>query len=568
MRVRRASTHARRPSAPLASIALVSALAVLAASPDALGARPHAGAPGHLVGHPAAHRAGSAITVSNIDIPSVTAGQAKAAESLPTTSADDGRLIAHVRRPATAPFSMLGVTWDHRGASRPVTVEVRAKSGGSWGSWSELETDPDGGPVTSANDSSFRDGTEPEWVGEATGLEVAVYGRGPAPNGLAVSTIDPGQSAPGATTGDATAGQATGKPGSFPRIPKIVTRKQWGADESLGDECWDPKYGRTFKAVVVHHTAGSNDYTRAESKAIVRGIYAYHTQSRGWCDIGYNFLIDRFGNVYEGRDGGIRRAVRGAHAGDYNVNTTGISLMGNFDIAYPTAAMKRSLVSLIAWRLGTAYHHAYGKPYVFDRRISRISGHRDVMATACPGQHVYDWLPRLRYLVNERLGTWVSPIEKAWQRAGGKESDLGSVRIGELGGLGGHRTVFQHGRIYLSDHGLHTLYNDPILDRYVALQEIGGLLGYPRTNERQVGDGPGRVVLFDGGRIYWSKRTGAQALRSGAILHKYRTLKGAVGALGYPRTPVIDRVKFAVAHFQGGSITYDRETDTTTVEYR
>jgi uncharacterized protein with LGFP repeats len=83
-----------------------------------------------------------------------------------------------------------------------------------------------------------------------------------------------------------------------------------------------------------------------------------------------------------------------------------------------------------------------------------------------------------------------------------------------------------------------------------------------------VGDGPGRAVFFDGGRIYWSQRTGAQLLRSGAILHKYRMLKAAVGALGFPRTPVIDHPDFAVARFQGGSITYDRASDTVSVDYR
>jgi hypothetical protein len=574
MRVRRAPTRARRPSAPFTStsvftgFAVITAIAVLTASPDALGTLPRAGAPASQRAYSTAARADSGIRVLDIAVPSVTAGEAKAVSDLPSASAESGRLVAHLRRPTVASFSMVGVVWDHGAASSPVTVEVRVRSERGWGDWSELETDADGGPVTTTNDSSFRDGTEPEWVGRATGVEVAVYGHGSAPAGLAVSTIDPGRSAAGIATGDAKAGQVTGKPGSFPRIPEVITRKQWGADESLGDECWDPKYGTTFKAVVVHHTAGSNDYTRAESPAIVRGIYAYHTQSRGWCDIGYNFLIDRFGDVYEGRDGGIRRAVRGAHAGDYNVNTTGISLMGNFDVAYPTLAMKQSLVSLIAWRLGTAYHHAYGKPYIFDHRISRISGHRDVMATACPGQHVYDWLPRLRFLVNQRLGAWASPIERAWKRAGGKESTLGQVRIGELGGYGGHRTVFQHGRTYLSDHGMRTLYSGPILDRYLAWQDIAGPLGYPITNERKVGEGPGRAVLFDGGRIYWSKRTNAQALRSGAILHKYRMLKGALGALGFPRTPVIDRQNFAVAHFQGGSITYDRTTHDTTVEYR
>jgi hypothetical protein len=571
MRVRRASTHARRPSAAFTFMTVVSAVAVLAAAPDALAAQPPSAAPGGFpadVGPAQPARSHAGIRVSNLAIPSVSARDAKVVSDPPETAGPLGRLLAHVRRPSTAGFAMLGVTWDHGGARKPVTVEVRTRSGGIWSGWVELETDADGGPVTTKNDSSFRDGTEPEWVGSSTGVEVAVYGHGSPPRGLEVSVIDPGRSPSGAASADTKAGQVTGKPGSFPRIPAIITRKQWGADESLGDECWDPKYGHTFKAVVVHHTAGSNDYTRAESKAIVRGVYAYHTQSRGWCDIGYNFLIDRFGDVFEGRDGGIRRAVRGAHAGDYNVNTTGISLMGNFDLVTPTPAMRQTLVSLIAWRLGTAYHHAYGKPFVFDRRISRISGHRDVMATACPGQYVYDWLPRLRILVNERLGSWSSPIERAWKRSGGKESPLGPVRVGELRGFGGRRTVFQHGRAYVSATGMHTLYAGPVLDRYIAWGDITGDLGYPLTNERKVGDGPGRAVFFDHGRIYWSKRTGAQALRSGAILHKYRMLKGAVGALGFPRTPVVDRRAFAIAHFQGGSIRYDRQTQTVSVEYR
>jgi hypothetical protein len=509
--------------------------------------------------------------VSSIAIPSAGAPDAARVTGLPKTVGDGpGQLLAHLRRPSTSPFAMLGVTWAHDGAVGPVTVEVRTKSAGTWGDWSELETDADGGPLTAAADSSFRDGTEPDWTGRSTGVEVAVYGQGSAPRGLAVSTIDPGRSPVSlhAATSDAKAGQITGKPGSFPRIPTIITRKQWGADESLGDECWDPKYGRTFKAVIVHHTAGSNDYTRAEAAAIVRGVYAYHTQSRGWCDIGYNFLIDRFGNVYEGRDGGIRRPVRGAHAGDYNVNTTGISLMGNFDLVQPTAAMKHSLVSLTAWRLGTAYHHARGKPFVYDHRISRISGHRDVMSTACPGQYVYDWLPVLRRLVNKRLGEWASPIERSWQRAGGNHSPLGAVKMGEVRGYGGHRTVFAHGRMYDGPHGLRTLYAGPILDQYVTSGDIRGDLGYPKTNERVVGDGPGRAVFFDGGRIYWSKRTGAQTLRSGAILHKYRMLDGAVGQLGFPRSPVIDRQAFSIARFQGGSIRYDRQTDAVSVEYR
>jgi uncharacterized protein with LGFP repeats len=566
MRVRRASTHARRPSARIVALAAVSVLAVFAAMPDAIAGQPSRSA---LTAHAGATASGSGIRVANLSIASVDPSAADSVAGLPKTATTSGRLVAHLRRSAVDPFSMVGVTWDHDGATGTMTVEVRTKTAGAWTGWTQLDTDADGGPVTTANDASFRDGTEPEWVGRSTGVEVAVYGHQVAPTGLKVSAIDPGRSPAGLAAAESkSGGQVTGKPGSFPRIPKVVTRKQWGADESLGDECWDPKYGHTFKAVVVHHTAGSNDYTRKESAAIVRGVYAYHTQSRGWCDIGYNFLIDRFGTVYEGRDGGIRKPVRGAHAGDYNVNTTGISLMGNFDLVKPTPAMRQSLISLIAWRLGTAYHHAYGKPFVFDHRISRISGHRDVMPTACPGQYVYDWLPRLRVLVNQRLGKWSSPIERAWQRAGGKDSALGPVRMGELGGDGGHRTVFQHGRMYLGANGLHTLFSGAILDRFIAMGDVASDLGYPTTNARPVGAGPGRAVFFEGGRIYWSKRTGAQPLRAGAILHKYRLLKGAVGKLGFPRSAVVDRKNSAVGRFQGGTITYDRQSDSVTVDYR
>ena len=102
----------------------------------------------------------------------------------------------------------------------------------------------------------------------------------------------------------------------------------------------------------VHHTVNANDYTRAQVPAIIRGIYAYHTQSRGWCDIGYNFLVDRFGRIWEGRYGGVDRPVVGAHTLGYNDDAFAMSAIGNFDVtpavggdaATPTAR-------LFAWKL-------------------------------------------------------------------------------------------------------------------------------------------------------------------------------------------------------------------------
>ena len=124
---------------------------------------------------------------------------------------------------------------------------------------------------------------------------------GKSPTGLEVATIDPGTSDKGWRAPSTARGLAASKgprAGTFPRIPKIVSRAEWGADERLGDGCWDPRFGTRFDAAIVHHTAGSNDYSRREAASIVRGVHAYHTVSRGWCDIGYNFLIDRYGTVY------------------------------------------------------------------------------------------------------------------------------------------------------------------------------------------------------------------------------------------------------------------------------
>jgi uncharacterized protein with LGFP repeats len=564
MRVRLASSHARRPAALPTRFLLVTLVAVALVAPTA-GAVP---SPRAAAGATASNSSG--LRVTNLDIPAVEHGAAtETAKALELSAEPSGRLLAHLSTDSMKPFSMLGVTWDHQEAAPKLTVEIRTLTDGGWTDWGELETDLDGGPVTTAEDSAFRDGTEPDWVGSSTGVEVAVYGKGAAPSGLEVSTIDPGESPAALADNDiAEADSDLGKPGTFPHMPNVITRKEWGADESLGDACWDPRYGRTFKAVVVHHTAGSNDYTRDEAAAVVRGILAYHTQSRGWCDIGYNFLVDRFGDVYEGRAGGIRLPVRGAHAGDYNVNTTGISLMGNFDVEKPTTRMKNALVRLVSWRLGSAYHGAYGHPFVFDHRIDRISGHRDVMSTACPGRYVYDWLPRLRHLVTDRLGEYESRIEKVWARDGRKASDLGVVAIGEQRDNGGRYTAFRHGRIYLDDDGVHTLYKGPVLRRYLKVGGTSGFLGYPRSDVRAIGRNLGYTAKFKGGRIYWSSETGAEALRRSAILQKYLSLRAAKSDLGFPETGVVEKPIGSRTRFEHGAIIHNKRTHRTIVRYR
>ena len=149
----------------------------------------------------------------------------------------------------------------------------------------------------------------------------------------------------------------------------------------------------------VHHTAGSNSYTRAEAPALVRGVYAYHTKALGWSDIGYNFLIDRFGTIYVGRAGGPRQGVVGAHTYGFNTGSCGVSLMGTYTTAAPSAAALASLEQLLAWKppdlhgvdpTGTASMTV--PPRALDKykigtkaTFPVIAGHRDANYTACPG---------------------------------------------------------------------------------------------------------------------------------------------------------------------------------------
>jgi hypothetical protein len=135
--------------------------------------------------------------------------------------------------------------------------------------------------------------------------------------------------------------------------PPIIPRLSWGANESIRRE--PPHYAAAVAFAVVHHTAGTNNYTEAQSAAIVRGIELYHVQGNGWNDIGYNFLVDKYGQIFEGRYGGIDRPVVGAHSLGFNSGSVGISVLGSYDASPISAAAKSALEQLLAWRLDVAH---------------------------------------------------------------------------------------------------------------------------------------------------------------------------------------------------------------------
>ncbi|MDK1475733.1 peptidoglycan recognition protein [Streptomyces sp. 549] len=189
---------------------------------------------------------------------------------------------------------------------------------------------------------------------------------------------------------------AQSRPFIGPR-PGIVTRKGWQADERLREKNF--AYTGALKAAFVHHTAMSNNYTCQQAPSIIRGIYQYHVKSLRWRDIGYNFLVDKCGTIYEGRAGGVAKPVMGAHTYGFNSNSMGVAVLGSYGSTAPPRAAVDGVAKLTAWKLGlhganpagsTTLTSGGGK-YAAGTRVTMrtISGHRDGFATECPGAQLY-----------------------------------------------------------------------------------------------------------------------------------------------------------------------------------
>ncbi|MFF5453270.1 peptidoglycan recognition protein [Streptomyces sp. NPDC012950] len=198
--------------------------------------------------------------------------------------------------------------------------------------------------------------------------------------------------------------QAAAAPYIGPR-PAIVTRKGWGADESIREKTF--VYTNTIKAAFVHHSATGNNYTCAQAPSVLRSIYRYHVLSSGWRDFGYNFAVDKCGNIYEGRAGGVDKPVLGAHTLGFNTSTMGIAVLGTFSKTAPPAASVTAVARLTAWKLGlhginpkgtVTLTSGGGNLYAKGTKVKfhAIAGHRDGFATDCPGSLLYGKLGTAR----------------------------------------------------------------------------------------------------------------------------------------------------------------------------
>lgn len=306
-----------------------------------------------------------------------------------------------------ASFSMVALTWSGPGTP---DAEVRVRDADGWGAWLRLEELTDA-PAPTAEGSGVR-GTELRWVGPSTAAQLRTHG--PQPGGLDLELIDPGRRAADRAMaeriGRPAAARPARRPAAAPR-PDTLGRRAWGADPALRNG--RAVYTGPLKQVHLHHTATSNDYAAADVPAIIRGMYAYHTGSLGWFDLGYNFLVDRFGRTWVGRSGGAAKRVRGAHTLGFNHRSVGIALIGDFEQAPPTRAALRAVVHLAAWKLDRERRDATGwvtitsrgsDVYPAGRRVALpvLDGHRDTNQTACPGTLLHAKLGYVRQRTQAR----------------------------------------------------------------------------------------------------------------------------------------------------------------------
>ncbi|MEU6063157.1 MULTISPECIES: FG-GAP-like repeat-containing protein [Streptomyces] len=194
--------------------------------------------------------------------------------------------------------------------------------------------------------------------------------------------------------------------------PPIITQEEWGASTDYNGT---PEYGTEIKAAVIHHTGvdSDNKLSCAESRARMRTIQQEHF-ARGYFDVGYNFVVDRCGQIFEGRSGGADLPVIGAHDIGFNTNTVGISYIGNYMSAQPSRAALDSIARIVAWKFGMYGVDPTGKVTLTSGSaagvdgnkvakgtsitLPRVFGHRDTNSTACPGDNLYKKLPLIAAL--------------------------------------------------------------------------------------------------------------------------------------------------------------------------
>ncbi|BDE57165.1 cold-shock protein [Rhodococcus hoagii] len=513
------------------------------------------------------------------------------------------------------PFSMVGVTAADLQSS---VTQLRAKlADGSWGEWIT--------PDLIDGSSNGKQGTEPVFVGDTNAVQILVTpkdgaagaaGTAEAPEAPAASDpTDPALRAPGAAEApEAPAAEAPApqeesdatqplgytpaavskplrqatltandvaavliNPGSGPQDANladiatptsvngvnIISRKAWGANEGI--RCQNPTYDDSTGGATVHHTAETNNYTREQSAGIVRGIYAYHAQSLGWCDIGYNVLVDRFGQIFEGRFGGLDRPVQGAHAGGFNENTVGIAMMGNFVNEPAPAATIESVGKYLGWRLKLANLNPKGQvtmysegtqysKYPLGQRVvlPTIFAHRDVGYTECPGSAAYAQMDQIRNIAAANYGgnTGGGGSTPPTNPSNGGGNNGGANPVGSLD-LNAQIPAVVNGILSIAD-------SNPIARQWLAMGGNRSMVGDAITGLLTTATGQ-LYAFFQNGGIFTSPLGGVVTM-IGKIFEQWTAAGGVMSDIGLPISDEYSVDGGKRSDFERGSMIFDEVT--------
>ena len=262
------------------------------------------------------------------------------------------------------PFVTIGVSYRSPSA---VDGRVRAHTADGWTAWFDLHGADGGGdgPAPSSPEAGHAPpASDPVWVGEADGFQLSLPDDAA---GLVVHLVRPtGEAAAVAGPTEAAAGTA----------PTIRMREAWGARPYRGTV----RLNSSLRRGLIHHTVNSNTYSRDQVPSMLRSIQAYHQDTRGWADIAYNFVVDRFGTLWEGRARSYEDPVIGsASSGDETGNVT-VAFLGDGSRYTPSSSVLRSMGRLLGWKL---------RRHGLTPTRANIMGHRDIGQTSCPGDALY-----------------------------------------------------------------------------------------------------------------------------------------------------------------------------------
>ena len=329
------------------------------------------------------------------------------------------------RSVTTGDFGLVGIS-SEQPLDPDTRIVVRVREGGNWSDWSAIGVTEHGPDLETEEANGALFGSEPLLTGDADGVEVRMdTPGGVVPRNAQVVLIDnpvveadallPAPADVSSLPMSTVQASAVSAP-----MPTIITRAEWGADET--QRRGNARIAPTIKAAFVHHTTSKSDYAPEQAAQQMRNLYSWYVRGLKYQDMAYNFLVDRFGRLYEGRGGGMDQAVVGGHTAGFNEETFAVSAIGNFQTFTPAPAEMEAIVesvsSLISWKMSMNHRDPNGSTTLVSNSGSGTSrfkpgesataavvgGHRDIGSTACPGQHLHAQLPNIRARAGAKMG--------------------------------------------------------------------------------------------------------------------------------------------------------------------